>query len=149
MYTFDVTPIGKPRMTQSDRWKNRKCVTQYWHFKDKIKLEASKQKYKIGDVIDVVFYLPMSKSWSEKKKREMIGKPHQLKPDTDNMIKAFCDALTDDDSKIFDKRGRKFWSDRGYIMVVRNEFYTPGDLVHPTVEEMFPAKSEIIGNPVI
>jgi len=37
MKTFNVTPIGKPRMTQSDRWKKRDCVVRYFNFKDEIR----------------------------------------------------------------------------------------------------------------
>ncbi len=134
-YTFNVIPIGAPRMTQSDKWKTnphhpdprrrqRPAVTQYFAFKDALIPQANLQRFKIGNRIDVIFHIPMPPSWSNKKKEELRGKPCKQKPDTDNLLKSFCDALTDDDSQIWDKRGRKFWADHGYIEVVVNEFDT-------------------------
>ncbi len=128
-YTFDITPVGKPRMTQSDQWKTnpnhpdprkaqRPAVTQWFAFQRILQALAYNARYKITDRIDVVFFLPMPDSWSKKKKREMLGKPHQSKPDADNLMKAFKDSLAINDEQIWDERSRKFWGDKGSIMVI-------------------------------
>lgn len=121
MKIFDVTPIGKPRMTRRDKWEPSDAAVRYFSYKSDLLKEAIETGFKIANIIDLVFLMPMPDSWSQKKKREMNGKPHLQKPDTDNMIKAFCDALTDDDSGIWDKHARKFWWDSGKILVIRND----------------------------
>ena len=46
----------------------------------------------------------------------MDGKPHQQKPDWDNLSKAWQDALCDDDSYVYDAHCRKFWGRTGAII---------------------------------
>lgn len=65
----------------------------------------------------VTFVIPMPKSWSKKKRAEMDGKPHQSKPDKDNLEKALMDALFTDDSHIWDSRVTKLWGETGKIII--------------------------------
>ena len=60
-----ITPIPKPRMTQSDRWKQRECCLQYWRFKDELKRHLSPNNLPASP--HITFILPMPNSWSEKK----------------------------------------------------------------------------------
>lgn len=119
---FDIIPIPKPRMNKSDAWRGRKCVAEYWKFKDELIIQAKKMGFKIGNKIHIICYMPVPASWSEKKKQKMIGEPHLQKPDCDNLLKAFQDCLTDDDSKIYDARCEKYWSAIPRIEVVVNTF---------------------------
>lgn len=57
----------------------------------------------------------MPPSWPEKKKALYDGQPHQVKPDADNYLKAFMDALCADDSYVFDARVQKYWAREGSI----------------------------------
>jgi len=67
----------------------------------------------------IIFHLPMPKSWSKKKRAAMLGKPHQQRPDISNLLKAIEDALYRDDSTIWNYRGlTKLWSSGGYINVI-------------------------------
>jgi Holliday junction resolvase RusA-like endonuclease len=61
----------------------------------------------------------MPASWSKKKREEMDRQPHQNKPDLDNLIKAFKDALLSEDSGVW-KYGEmeKRWATRGFIVVL-------------------------------
>lgn len=104
-------PMGKPRMTQRDKWAKRPCVVRYYALKDIIK--AHLKGHDISDVgrITFVAYLPMPKSWSKQKKAEMKGRPHRQKPDVDNLAKLILDAMLSDDSGVFDLHGTKFWDD--------------------------------------
>ncbi len=117
-YIFDIVPMGKPRMVQSDKWRvnpnhrdprkrQREVVARYWQYKDDLQKLCLMNKFKIKETIDMQVYLPMPPSWSEKKKLAMNGKPHQQKPDGDNILKGFLDALTTNDEIIWDKHIRK------------------------------------------
>ena len=117
---FQVTPVGKPRMTQQDKWRTdplhpdpkkrqRKCVTKYWDYKRMIKMQA-------GDFVMprmnvwIIFYIPMTqKTWSDAKKELKNLKIHDQKPDKDNLEKALTDSLMDDDKKLADSRISKLW----------------------------------------
>jgi Holliday junction resolvase RusA-like endonuclease len=99
-------------MTRSDQWKKRPATTRYWEFKDALRAEV---RGNLEPCFDIDFFIPMPKSWSHKKKAEMSGKPHQVKPDVDNFLKAFMDCLCEDDSYIWDVHPRKFWAATGAI----------------------------------
>lgn len=105
-------PMGKPRMTQRDKWQKRPCVLRYRAYCDKIRAEA-------GTIppnplaVHIRAYIPVSASWSKKKKAEHIGKRQRLKPDWDNIGKAICDALFDEDSCIAVGLTEKFWCEEG------------------------------------
>lgn len=122
VYTFNVEPNTKPRMTRSDKWKQRPCVMKYRLFKDKLKLEAKRLGYKVGGRFEINFDMPMPESWSKKEKSLMIYQPHTQAPDLDNMIKAFLDALCDDDSFVHTVNASKKWHTVGQIWVVQNEY---------------------------
>ena len=109
-------------MTQRDRWKHRPVIDAYYAFKDEIKLKADLKRFRLPDSFEVVFHLPMPQSWSRKKREQYRGKPHQQKPDFDNLAKALCDCLREEDSPIWDVSVRKLWADTGSIVI-----YTEGD----------------------
>jgi len=122
MQVYDITPMGKPRMTQRDKWAKRKCVSNYWSFKDELKLSGMT----LPEQYHVVAVLPMPQSWSNKKKRQHLAKPHQQKPDRDNIDKAITDALYKDDAHLWDGRVSKLWGYQGFILV--STCNTPGVL---------------------
>lgn len=121
MIFFDVIPVSKPRMTQSDKWNERKCVMKYGAYKDELNYKANSKQFKLGTVIDLIFILPYKKNWDEKMQQDMDGLCHQGKPDIDNLIKGFLDALTVDDSKIWHISGKKYWGRKGAVIVLRND----------------------------
>ena len=47
----------------------------------------------------------------------MDGRPHQQKPDVDNLLKALMDALFDDDCKVWSVAVSKVWGESGKITV--------------------------------
>jgi Holliday junction resolvase RusA-like endonuclease len=108
---------------------------RYWNFKDLLKLQAKKLKFIMPDSgYHLKFYIPMPKSWSKKKQSAMMGKPHQGKPDKDNLEKAFLDAVCADDSYIWDGRVSKFWWNEGRIVM---KVYENDDLI-PQIPEHLP-----------
>ena len=114
---FEIEPMGKPRMVRSDTWSGRVCVSNYWRYKDLLNKVAKKQQYKIGSTLNVPFYLSMPDSWSGKKKERMDSKPHENRPDLDNLIKAFLDCLLENDSTVHTIHASKKWATKGYIEI--------------------------------
>lgn len=115
-----ITPVAKPRMTRSDKWKKRPCVLRYREYCDSLRSAWGEREFPAAGA-HLSFHMPVPNSWSKKKKLEMMGEPHQQKPDVDNMIKAVLDALHIDDSHIYDIRGSKYWAGAGYIEVYLND----------------------------
>lgn len=115
---FQVEPCPKPRMTRSDKWKTRPPVVRYRIYASSMKHYAAEAGYVVPDTLSITFVIPMPKSWSKKKREEMDGKPHQQKPDLDNLIKAFKDSLCADDSHVHTYgEMRKVWGVEGKILV--------------------------------
>lgn len=111
-----VEPIGKPRMTRGDAWKKRKCVLEYWAFKDHV--NYTKRGFQLGDRFTALFCVPFPKTYSKKKCKELFLKAHQEKPDLDNMLKAVLDALKPEDKRASDIRARKVWSYKPAIFLI-------------------------------
>ena len=127
VYRLDIAPCPKPRMTRADRWKKRKSVVKFFAFRDAVR------QYKDSDVVkqswnlihgtfyhipnlefetfDIEFHVPMPKSWSNKKKTEMNGKPHQQRPDLDNYLKAWKDSVYEEDAIVWKVKATKLWTD--------------------------------------
>lgn len=114
MKTYSINPVAKPRMTRRDVWLKRAAVLRYRAFCDEVRY----QKISLPESgYHVTFVLPMPKSWSKRKRADMAGRPHQQKPDKDNLEKALLDAIFTDDCRIWDGRVTKVWGDVGEIIV--------------------------------
>jgi len=74
---------------------------------------------RLGIALYVVFYMPIPKSYSKKRKIELDGKPHIVKSDLDNLIKMILDRaegiLFDNDKRIYLIRAEKYYSDEPRI----------------------------------
>lgn len=114
MRRYPITPMGKPRMTQRDKWAKRPVVERYFAFRDEVRLR--KVSLPEGGA-HVTFVLPMPKSWSKKRREQMRGQPHQQKPDVDNLAKGLMDAVFADDCRVWDARWSKVWGEQGEIIV--------------------------------
>jgi len=114
MAEYLITPVGKPRMTRSDKWKQRPPVMRYRDFCDAVRLN----KIRLPESgAHVTFVIPMPPSWSIKKRTNLASQPHQQKPDIDNLVKSLLDALFDDDAHIWDVRASKVWGEVGMIII--------------------------------
>lgn len=116
---YSGRPIGKPRMTRSDKWKDppRPAVAKWWDFKDGLMAAALEQGFRPGRMeirgLGLMAFIKMPKSWSKEKKEEMLGKSHLSKPDLSNIFKAVEDALTDKDETIaWYMDSGKIWAER-------------------------------------
>lgn len=115
-----IEPMGKPRQTQSDRWKQRPAVMKYRAFCDELRLKLP--GYELPAELCIDFFLPMPKSWSKKEKAAKIGQPHDSKPDIDNLAKAFMDAFKTEDKHVYKLTAAKYWSHNGAIVL---DHYSP------------------------
>ena len=106
-YLIRTIPVAKPRQTRSDRWKKRKSVVKYRNFADILKLEC--KNFRSNGHIMMAFYLPFPKSYSNKQRIALAGKPHTLRPDIDNLVKSVLDALFENDSHIYSIVAVKWW----------------------------------------
>lgn len=69
----------------------------------------------------IAFYFPLLKSWSKKKRLEMIGQYKKTKPDIDNLIKTVLDAgnnhLWLDDNQIVEIKSFKKYDEEAKIVI--------------------------------
>jgi len=116
-YRFDVVPVAAPRMTHADRWKRRSCVVKYFEYRDAVRDQAQAMGVTLSERFSVQFYLPMPRSWSKRKKQDHDGKPHQVKPDADNLLKAWMDCFGED-CAVWSVSASKFWSASPAVVLV-------------------------------
>ena len=117
-FIFNIDPQPKPRMVRSDSWKKRPAVLRYWTYKDHLNLMAKVKQFTLPtEGMAIVFVMPMSKSWSKKKRQEMLGQPHRQTPDLDNLIKGFWDALASEDKHLWKVSAIKRWGIEGAIII--------------------------------
>ena len=117
-FTIPGVPLGKPRMTRSDRWKKRPCVTKFWEWKDNV----IKHCGEIPDPESIIqlnwlAYFEPPASWSKRKRAALFGQLHRYKPDRDNIDKAILDSLFKDDSAIASGFLEKRWGSPARIEV--------------------------------
>ena len=111
---YSIKPVPKPRMTQRDKWNSSPAAKRYFAYKDEVrllKIDVPIQGYRI------TFIIPMPKTWSKKKKAKMLHKPHQQRPDKDNLEKALLDAAYGEDCIVYDGWTRKIWGETGGILI--------------------------------
>lgn len=111
---IEIEPVPKPRMTQRDKWAKRPAVLRYRAFCDQVRA-AGLALPEAG--AHIVFHLAMPASWSKKRRAQMLGQPHQQKPDVDNLAKALLDACLAEDQGVWDMRVTKRWADTGGIEI--------------------------------
>lgn len=117
--------MGKPRMTQQDKWKQRPAAMRYWAWCDLVRAAAGLSAPIIlrqGVCLSAIFYLPCPASWSKVKRERLMGRPHLGKPDADNLVKGLMDALFVNDAFVWSITAQKYWDNRlGPHVVVRME----------------------------
>jgi len=123
-------PMGKPRMTQRDVWAKRDVVVRYRAYADAIRAACGPvPENPVG--VNVIAYIAMPASWSEKKKASLDGLGQRQKPDYDNISKSIGDALFSDDSVLFAATCVKFWCREGHQRTAVSVLYL-GDAAKPT-----------------
>jgi Holliday junction resolvase RusA-like endonuclease len=113
------TPIGKPRMTQRDRWAKRPAVVRYREWADRLRAAAGPVP-PAETVLELAILAQFEppKSWSKKRRVAVIGELHRSKPDLDNVAKAVMDALFPEDSAIAKGTFEKRWHWKAGIEII-------------------------------
>lgn len=132
-YFFNITPQTNIRATQNDRiffripkdklypagLRRRNQLERYNEYKADLREIAYKKNFIFPEQgLEIHFYIPTPKSWTNYKKKEMNGQLHQQRPDLSNLLKAVEDALLVEDKKIAHYHSiSKRWvnSSAGYI----------------------------------
>lgn len=109
--TVAIVPIGKPRMTQRDRWKKRPCVLKYRAFADELRAQTDGMIPEDPVSVSWVAWFPFPKSYSKKKRAALAGTIHRQKPDRDNVDKAILDVLFKEDCRVGHGELCKRWDD--------------------------------------
>ena len=116
MITLLLTPqpAPRPRFSKFGTYNSKK----YTEYKEAIQMLVLSKKmpffYTEALDLEVVFYMPIPESFSKKKRVALDGAYHVKRPDTDNLLKAFKDALNGtlyrDDSQISSLYAKKLYS---------------------------------------
>lgn len=111
---LNIEPLKKPRISYRGKWKP--SVQKYYEYANTLR-ELVPKDYAVPEKLSVKFYITMPKSWSSKKRAQLNGKPHTQRPDVDNLLKAYLDALCEEDSYVYAVRAEKYWTEQGRIEV--------------------------------
>jgi Holliday junction resolvase RusA-like endonuclease len=107
-------PAPRPRFSRFGTYNNPKYTAYKVAFATLAKKQC-KRYFEGATRLEVVFYMPIPKSLSKKKRESLMGQYHIKKPDTDNLIKTVKDALNEvlykDDSIICEVEAKKIYSD--------------------------------------
>ena len=123
---FDINPVpaSRPRVTRWGTYYGKK----YKQFKKHMgKLAINKNKVWLEGLIsaDMTFFIPMAKSWSQKKKSSKNGQFCDNNSDLDNYEKAILDSLNtiyfEDDRQIVQQSSQKIWAEQGSIKIILKE----------------------------
>ncbi|HCU7192215.1 TPA: RusA family crossover junction endodeoxyribonuclease [Staphylococcus aureus] len=82
----------RPRFLNTSRYAHTYMPTKYTEHKKYLQNQMPKLNLENALKIELDFYFPLLKSWSKKKKSEMVGQYKVTKPDIDNLIKTVLDA---------------------------------------------------------
>jgi len=112
---FDIEPMGAVRSTQGSKWSSRS--QKYYAHMNLTKYLAMEQHYAPGKSLRATFVIAMPKSWSKKKRADMLHAPCESKPDIDNIIKWWLDSLCAEDKQVHSVNCRKVWGERGKVII--------------------------------
>lgn len=104
-------PCAKPRMTRRDKWKRRTCVMAYRSWADNARfaygiLNNTKVTLHRPTFLYVTAYFEIPKS----RHKITASDDHTVKPDADNILKAVCDALFENDQFVISAHVMKQWA---------------------------------------
>jgi Holliday junction resolvase RusA-like endonuclease len=107
-----LRPAGLKRLLRIERYNN---------YKVDLLAESKRKQFTLSPSgMDITFYIPVPKSWSQKKKTAHHGMLHQSTPDIDNFCKAMFDSLVSEDKFIANISLTKRWVDypTGWIEII-------------------------------
>ncbi len=131
LFNISPVPASRPRVTRWGTYYGKK----YKQFKLEmglLVLESDKTN-SVNPITwldglisaDMTFFVPMAKSWSNKKKSSKNGQFCDNNSDLDNYEKAILDSLNGvyfhDDKQIVQQSSQKIWAEQGSIKIILKE----------------------------
>lgn len=126
-----LTILGKPLAAKRARACNKTFYDPQKKDKQSFAMQVKAQlkgliPYKRAIKLILYFYMPIPKSLSMKKKKELNGMPHKKKPDISNLIKFVEDSLNGilwiDDRQIYEIRAEKTYSEEPSTTIIAHEY---------------------------
>jgi Holliday junction resolvase RusA-like endonuclease len=121
----DPIPQARPRFARKGSFVS--CYDSQYKLKEgyrwQLKPQFKDDPMTIPIALDLIFYMPIPKSSSGIKKRQMANGmiAHTKKPDLDNLQKFVCDCLNglvfEDDSQIVEIRAKKIYANNPRTLV--------------------------------
>ncbi len=111
MKIYEITPIGKPRMTQRDRWHKRPAA--YWAFKHEVRLHGSRLS---ESGYHVTFVIPMPMSGARKSARNTLARPIN-RSQTKTISKRHYSMPSLMTAVVSGGAGKKIWGELGRIII--------------------------------
>lgn len=144
---LSVTPKTHVRTTQGDKiffriprenlrpagLKRLIRIEKYNQYKIDLSAEAKRMKFSMHPQgMSITFFIPVPKSWTNKKKRLHHMQYHSSTPDLDNLMKAMQDSLLTDDRHLAHYELSKRWvnNETGWIEVYSFNPEPPENQVH-------------------
>ena len=118
---LELDPVPAPRLNKKSRFnpEKHKSWARYMQYKHNVWMLATEKGWdpKV-DELHVVFVIAMPKSWTNKKRKEMLHKHHQQTPDTKNLYGALEDALfPGGDAHVWKQSSEKRWGLSGRVII--------------------------------
>lgn len=118
-------PSPRPRFRNAGKFVQTYMPTSYTKHKEFIQKQMPKLMTDKSLKITLLFEIPMAQSWSNKKKLQLLKKPHTAKPDIDNLLKTVLDAANGhvwiDDGQVFELHTKKIYSETPKIKIKLEE----------------------------
>lgn len=117
-------PAARPRVTQRVTYnpKQREQIKTTYV----IKKQYTQSPLTTPLEVTFLFFMPMPKRMSLKKKEALLGAPHTKKPDLDNLIKFYLDSMNgvvyNDDKQIYEINSCKVYSERPRTEIIVLEY---------------------------
>jgi Holliday junction resolvase RusA-like endonuclease len=117
---YNPRPASRPRVTRYGTYS--KDTPHQKEFNSMYELPEGFVPFTEPVHVEMIFIIPVPKSYSKKKKAELIGKYHTQKPDIDNLAKFAMDAIStkgvwSDDSIVACTSIKKIWGNVGRVYI--------------------------------
>lgn len=113
MKIYEITPIGKPRMTQRDRWHKRPATAAYWAYKEHVRLLGIRLP---ESGYHVTFVIPMPMSGARKSARNTLARPIN-RSQTKTISKRHYSMPSLMTAVVSGVAGKKIWGELGRIII--------------------------------
>tara|TARA_R110000868_G_scaffold184634_2_gene426274 strand:- start:445 stop:873 length:429 start_codon:yes stop_codon:yes gene_type:complete len=117
-------PQQRPRLSKSGKAYNKQSKEKrfvQWQIKSEMTNRQISRRAQGPLSVSMIFHMPIPSSWSKKRSKSIIGKPHVIRPDIDNICKFYLDTMNqiiyDDDGQIFELKCKKIYSDNPKVSI--------------------------------